>query len=231
MSEPTHPKTNLAPLPDFQRRLAQRLAAEVRPVRPSPSVLRQWLVWLAFAVAVVGITLSLIGPQFEIVEKLTDFSSGGFLLLAFGLSAFCAWRGIASSKPDDPFRPAPLVIAGLLILFLFSMPFLFFERDSLGQVWALNQADGWFCVRTVLLVALPSWLMLGWMASRNASFHPGWTGAWLGASAFLLGTGTIQLHCAHWETCHMLVDHLLPMMVLIFMPIWIGSYWFSRWRK
>jgi hypothetical protein len=29
----------------------------------------------------------------------------------------------------------------------------------------------------------------------------------------------------------MLVDHLLPMLVLIFLPIWIGGYWFARWRK
>jgi hypothetical protein len=118
-----------------------------------------------------------------------------------------------------------------LVLFLFSMPFLFFGEDSLSRVWVQNNEDGWFCFRTVVLVAIPSWILLGWMASRNASFHPGWTGAWLGASALLLGAGTIQLHCARWETCHMLVDHLLPLLVFIFIPIWIGSYWFSRWKK
>jgi hypothetical protein len=139
--------------------------------------------------------------------------------------------GIATSKPDYNPRPLPRLLAIGLILFLISMPILFFDRDSLSRVWSQNMADGWFCVRTVVLVALPSWIMLGWMASSNASFYPGWTGAWLGASAFLLGAGTIQLHCARWETCHMLVDHLLPMLVLIFIPIWVGSYWFSRWRK
>ncbi|HEY5038546.1 MAG TPA: NrsF family protein, partial [bacterium] len=184
-----------------------------------------------FSLLVVGVALSLIGPQFEIMEKLTDFSSGGFLLLAFALSAFTAWMGIASSKPDHWPSLAPRVFAATFILFLFSMPFLFFNKDNLLQVWTHNMADGWFCVRIVLLVAFPSWMMLGWMASRNASFHPGWTGAWLGVSVFLLGAGTIQLHCAHWETCHMLVDHLLPLLVLIFLPIWIGGYWFSRWKK
>jgi hypothetical protein len=231
MSKTVQPKLSLNNLPESHRRLVEKLASEATPLNPAPSVLQQWLVWLGFSLLVVGVSLSLIGPQFEIMEKLTDFSSGGFLLLAFALSAFCAWMGIASSKPDYQFHPAPRIVAGVLVLFLFSMPFLFFDRDSFSQVWALNMEDGWFCVRTVLLVAFPSWVMLGWMASRNASFHPGWTGAWLGASAFLLGTGTIQLHCAHWETCHMLVDHLLPLLVLIFLPIWIGSYWFSRWMK
>jgi hypothetical protein len=218
-------------LSESSRRLLEKLAADAKPLRPAPSVLRQWLVWLAFALVVAGVSLSLIGPQFEIWEKLTDPSSGGFLFLAFALSAFTAWMGIASSKPDYRSNQALRSLAGGLILFLFSMPFLFFDHDNLTQVWTLNTADGWFCVRTVVLVALPSWVMLGWMASRNASFHPGWTGAWLGASAFLLGTGTIQIHCAHWETCHMLVDHLLPMLVLIFIPIWVGSYWFARWKK
>ena len=231
MSDPirTGPTSNR--LPEYHRRLVEKLAAETRPVQPAPSVLRQWLVWLFFSLLVVGGSLSLIGPQFEIMERLTDFSSGGFLLLTFALSAFTAWMGIASSKPDYEPRPASRIIAAALLLFLFSMPFLFFEHDSLSRVWADNLADGWFCARTVVWVAFPSWVMMGWMASRNASFHPGWTGAWLGASAFLLGTGTIQLHCAHWETCHMLVDHLLPMVALIFIPIWIGSYWFSRWMK
>ncbi len=231
MNERIQPNPNLKGLPDFQRRLVERLASEAKPHKPIPSVFQQWLVWFGFALLVVGIALSLIGPQFEIVERLTDLSSGGFLLLAFALSAFMAWMGIASSMPDHRPRPAPRIFACVLVLFLFSMPFLFFEKDNLSQVWALNMTDGWFCVRTVLLVAFPSWVMLGWMASRNASFHPGWTGAWLGASAFLLGTGTIQLHCAHWETCHMLVDHLLPLVLLIFLPIWVGGYWFSRWMK
>jgi len=223
--------TNLQTMSETHRRLVEKLASEAKAVKPMPGVFQQWLVWLTFALLAAGVALSLIGPQFEWMEKLTDPSSAGFLFLAFALSAFTAWMGIASSMPDHQPRSGPRVFAGVLVLFLFSMPFLFFGRDTLSQVFALNAADGWFCARTVVLVALPSWVVLGWMASRNASFHPGWTGAWLGASAFLLGTGTIQLHCAHWETCHMLVDHLLPMLVLIFLPIWIGAYWFSRWSK
>jgi len=231
MSDPIKTKPMFDQLPEAHRRLVERLVAETRPVKPVPSVLNQWLVWMGFALLVVGGTLSVIGPQFEIMERLTDPSSGGFLLLAFSLSALTAWMGIASSMPDYSSRFAPRVFAAALLLFLFSMPFFFFSGDSLPQVWNHNMADGWFCARTVLLVAFPSWMMLGWMASRNASFHPGWTGAWLGASSFLLGAGTIQLHCANWQTCHMLVDHLMPLLALNFIPIWIGSFWFSRWKR
>jgi hypothetical protein len=218
-------------LPEAHRRLVQSLSKDNRAPKPGAGPLQQWLIWMGFALLAVVLTLSLIGPQFELAEKLADLASGGFLLLAFALSSLAAWMGIRSSLPDHQPQLWPRVLVGGLVLFLFSMPFLYFGKDSLAQVWALNAADGWFCARTVVLVAFPSWVVLGWMASRNASFRPGWTGAWLGVSAFLLGSGTIQLHCSHWETCHMLVDHLLPMLVLIFLPIWAGSYWFSRWNK
>lgn len=230
MTNPTHSKSAVNGMSEAHRRLVEKLVADSRPFKPVPTVLKQWLVWLGFSLLVVGIALSLIGPQFELMERLTDPLSGGFLLLAFILSAFTAWMGIAASKPDYTPRLVPGLLAAALLLTLFTLPF-FFGGESLLKVWVQNMADGWFCARTVVLVALPSWAMLGWMASRNASFYPGWTGAWLGASAFLLGAGTIQLHCARWDTCHILVDHLLPMVALIFVPIWIGGWWFSRWRK
>lgn len=231
MATSIHSKTTLTGLPQAHSRLVAKLVSEAKPLKHAPSRLAQWLIWLGFALVMVTVTLSLIGPQFEIAERLTDLSSGGFLALCFTLSAFCAWMGISSSKPDHTPRLVPRLLALGFVLFLLTMPFLFFERDSLSQLWLENMADGWFCAKTVVWVALPSWVMLGWIASRNASFYPGWTGAWLGLAAFLLGAGTIQLHCAHWETCHMLVDHLLPMLALIFLPIGVGSWWFSRWRK
>ncbi len=224
-------KTAKSALPEPRRRLVDQLVADNKPSKPAPSVLGQWLAWLGFSLVAVVFSLFLIGPQFEIMDRLTEPASGGFLLLTFILAAFSAWVGIASSMPQYRPRWAPRMVAGFLILFLFAMPFLFFDRESLAGVVTLDMADGWFCARTVVWIALPTWLMLGWMASRNASFYPRWTGAWLGISAFLLGAGTIQLHCARWETCHMLMDHLLPMLLFIFLPIWIGGYWFARWRK
>ncbi|HVZ81026.1 MAG TPA: NrsF family protein [bacterium] len=222
---------NQASLSQAQRLLVEKLVAGNRPRRPVPSLWVQWLVWLVFAAGVSAFVLSLIGPQFEIVDRLQEPASGGFLALAFLLSGVCAWMGIASSLPGREPGPIAKTVTLLLVLVLFALPFLFFGQDSLAEVWTTNWSDGWFCARTVVLVAIPSWVLLGFLASGNASFHPGWTGTWLGASSFLLGTGTIQMHCARWQTCHILVDHLLPMLALIFVPIWLGSYWFSRWRK
>lgn len=222
----------LKKLPGFQRKAAEKLLAQARPFKPVWPVYLQWLVWLALSVLVVAISLSFIGMRFELVEHLMDEPwAAVFLGLVFLGSALAAWGGIASSMPGEEPGRGQQIFTAFLLLFLFGMPFLFFGRNDLGQVLHQDMTEGWFCFRTVGLVAVPSWSFLGWMVSRNASFRPGWTGAWLGVSAFLLGTGTIQMHCARWESCHMFVDHMLPMVFFIALPIWIGSFWFSRWKK
>lgn len=231
MSQTHTAQDYLKKLPDFQKKAVEKLLDQNKPFKPTPSVLKQWLVWLGFSVIVVALAMTLIGPQMDLWDRVMDPASGSFLFLAFLGSALAAWGGIASSMPgSEPGSRQKILIAAIL-LFLFAMPFFFFEKDDWSSMWSHNVSSDWFCFKTVLVIALPSWILLGWMVSRNASFHPGWTGTWLGISAFLLGTGTIQTHCAHWERCHMLVDHLMPMAIFIFLPIWIGSFWFSRWKK
>jgi hypothetical protein len=231
MKKKTSTKDYLNKLPDIQRRTAEKLLAESKPFKPVPSVLKQWLIWLGLAVLVAGLSLCIIKPQNDILEKLLQLPSGSFMLLLFIGSALAAWNGIASSMPGEEPGPASKGwMVGILIA-LIAIPLFFFTSDNLAGVLEHNAESGWFCFRTVVLVAIPSWVMLAWMVSRNASFHPGWTGAWLGISAFLLGTGTIQTHCTHWETTHILVNHLLPMALFIVIPIGIGAYWLARWKK
>jgi len=221
----------LKKLPGNQRRAVEDLLAQNKPFNPAPSVRKQWLVWMLLAALNVGTTLFLIGFQNGLASRLADPASALFLTLTFLASALAAWGGISASMPGDEPGRGQKILTAVLLIALFSMPFFFFAKDNMAVVWSHNMESGWFCFRTVLLVALPSWVLLGWLVSRNASFHPAWVGAWLGLSSFLLGTGTIQLHCSHWERCHMLVNHLLPLALFIFIPIWAGSFWFSRWQK
>ena len=231
MSEKIQTDRYLKKLDPIQRRTAEKLLLDTKPYQPVPSVLFQWLAWMALALVIVVLTILIIKPQQDFLEKLRLLPNAVFMLLVFVGSALAAWGGISSSMPGrEPGSVEKSLLIGI-VLSLFVIPFLFFTPDTMAEVWSHSMASGWFCFRTVFLVALPSWILLGWMVSRNASFAPAWTGAWLGVSAFLLGTGTIQIHCEHWESYHMVVDHLLPLILLIFLPIWIGSFWFSRWKK
>jgi hypothetical protein len=231
MNKKTTTKDYLKKLPDIQKRAAEKLLSDASPFKPVPPVLIQWLIWLGLAVLVAGLSLWIIKPQDGIFEKLLQLPSGSFMILLFTGSALAAWNGIASSMPGEEPGPAAKGWMIAILAALIAIPILFFTPDNLTDVLEHNEASGWFCFRTVILVAIPSWVMLAWMVSRNASFHPGWTGAWLGISAFLLGTGTIQTHCTHWECTHILINHLLPMALFIVVPIWISTYWLSRWKR
>jgi hypothetical protein len=222
---------HLQKLPELQRRAAEKLLAQDKPFQRVPSVLKQWLLWLALAALVSGISISILKPQDGLWDRLLQLPSGAFLLLLFIGSALAAWNGIVSSMPGEGPGPVSKTWMAVILGALVAIPLLFFTPDHLKDVLDHDTATGWFCFRTVVLVAIPSWVMLAWMVSRNASLHPAWTGAWLGVSAFLLGTGTIQTHCTHWDRTHILVNHLFPMVLLIALPIWIGSYWLSRWKK
>lgn len=221
----------LKKLPDVQRQAVARVLATTRPVKPVPSVLRQWLIWLALSIVAGGIVLAGLGPQSGLLERMSHVSSAGFMVLVLFGSAVTAWNGIASSMPGDEPRLVQKTLGATILFLVLAVPFLFFAGDSWHAVWAHGMESGWACSRTVLIISVPAWCFLGWMVSRNASFQPAWTAAWLSMSASLLGTGITQAHCAHWEVCHVLVMHVLPMGVAIFVPVYAGSFWFSRWRR
>lgn len=221
----------LKKLPEAQRHAVAQVLAASRPLKPVPSVLNQWLLWMAVSIVAGLVAIAGLGPQPGLMHRLLQWSSGGFMLAVFLGSAVTAWNGIASSMPGNEPRPAHKALSGAIVLLVFALPVLLFTNDSLGAVWTHSMESGWFCFRTVLLVAIPAWCFLGWMVSRNAPFHPVWTAAWLSVSASLLGTGIVQTHCTHWEFFHVLVDHLLPMVVFLFLPMYAGSLWFSRWKS
>jgi hypothetical protein len=225
------PEKIIHPAPARRSEIMDFLLKAMGPRRRSPSVPRQWLIWLILALAMATGVTGLIHPQADLIQRLKDPAASFFLLLAFSGSALAAWIGIASSMPGAEASPRLKFLMGGILLVLFAMPFLFFSRDTLQAVMDHGRESHWFCVKSMVGTAFWPWIAVGWMVSRNASFHPGWTGAWLGLSAFLLGTGTVQLHCSHWECCHMLLNHLLPMVVFLFIPIWAGTYWFSRWAR
>jgi len=231
MRKETTPKDTLQKMPDLQRRMAERLLAETKPFRPVPSVFKQWLLWLVLAALGSGLAVAILKPQEGLWEHMLVLPSGSFLILLFIGSALAAWNGIATSMPgEEPGLAAVTWMIGILAA-LVAIPILFFAPDHLKAVLEHDTSTGFFCFRTVVLVAIPSWVMLAWMVSRNAAMKPGLTGLWLGISAFLLGTGAIQTHCTHWETTHVLVNHLLPLALFIALPIWIGSHWLSWWER
>lgn len=211
--------------------LVDRIVSDAPPVRPVSPVINQWLLWFALSLGVMGFFLMNFHLQDNAGKVFSQMPPLAFVLTAFIGAALAAWEAIASSVPGRQTGKAYRILAFLVLAVLVAFPFVFFYPA--GEKFDLVEAfmNGGECAQRVSLVGILPWALLGWMLSRNASFHAGWTGAWSGASAFLLGTVTVQLHCPSWDARHILAAHLLPVALITFLTTFVGSFWFSRWRK
>jgi hypothetical protein len=222
---------NMKKLSQKHQRLVDQLSSDTKRVKPVPTALTQWLLWLAVSSAIMGVFIWTYHLQAGAGEVFSRMPPVLFILTALTGSALAAWEAIASSVPGSQTARGYRVTALLVLLVLISLPFLFFY--PWGQTFDLFGAfmNGMECVQQVSLVGLLPWVLLAGLISRNASFHPAWTGAWSGASAFLLGTVTVQLHCPNWDARHILAAHLLPVVLLTFLATFVGAFLYSRWEK
>jgi hypothetical protein len=218
-------------LSQVHRTLVEGLLADARPVSPIHSAGSQWGLWLTASLLIMGLALALVQVQPGLSSTMSQMPSLTFVLLAFAGAALAAWEAIASSVPGRQTGRGYRVFSILVLLALFAMPVLFFTPNDHGFNPMETLREGWGCFTLVSLVGLPPWILLAWLVSRNAAFKPAWTGAWTGASAFLLGTTTVQLHCPenHWG--HILMVHLMPVALFTLLASWAGLYLFSRWKR
>ncbi len=205
----------------------------VADTRASELILRpwtQWFLWLGISLAVMGVFWMKMGIQTNAAQVLQQMPPIVFILTAFAGAALAAWEAIASTVPGRQTGSSYRVLSVLVLIALFSLPFIFFAQSGPVDL-AQSFKDGSSCAEGVSLSGLIPWIFLGWMLSRNAAFHPAWTGAWSGVSSFLMGTITLQIHCPSWQLGHMLAAHLLPAAFGSFLTTFAGAFWFSRWKK
>ncbi len=214
----------------FHDGLVGKILAESKAAPAVTPAFIQWLAWLGTALVLSLVALWIMGrdPSGTLLSRPGGIFYALVLFLGAGLSA---WEAIASSLPGREKGPARKAISVLILVLIYALPFfLLNDGASHFDPWK-ELLEGWACFRAVSLIGLLPWVLLGWKLSKNAAFHPLWTGAWSGASAFLMGSLTIQMHCPNMEAGHVWMAHLLPVALFTFLAGWIGAYWFSRWRK
>src|SRR5580693_8055021 len=134
MKKHTTYQDHLKKMPDLQRRMAEKLLAETQPLRPVPSVLKQWLFWLVLAGLGSGLAVSIIKPQDGLWEHLMVLPNGSFLILLFIGSALAAWNGIASSMPGEGPGKAAVAWMTAILAALVAIPAFFFTPDHFKAV-------------------------------------------------------------------------------------------------
>jgi hypothetical protein len=214
----------------LHRNIVDRVVADAKPARLLIRPGAQWVLWLLSSGAMMAFFWMKMGVQNNLGQTLQAMPPLLFILTAFAGASLAAWEAIASSVPGRQTSSMYQTLAILVIVALFSIPFLFFTHPAQWDLFK-SFADGHGCAEGVAFSGLIPWVFIGWMLSRNASFRPVWTGLWSGVSAFLMGTITIQIHCPSWDMDHVLMTHLLPTAAGTLLAALLGSFWFSSWKK
>lgn len=215
----------------IHRNVVDEILSQHKPDNHIDSAWVQWFIWLAVSLMMIVGVVMMMGMQANAGQIFGRPSALGFMVIALVGAGLAAWEAIGSSIPSRTTSRTYKVCSGVCLGLLILMPFLFFYPWGESFDFIGSFKGGIDCVLHVSMLGVVPWMVLGWMLSRNASFHPGWTGAWSGTSSFLIGTLAVQLHCPIWDARHIFVAHLLPVALCVFITTFAGAYWFSRWAK
>lgn len=210
--------------------LVGKILSDAKPAPPVTPALAQWVLWFGAALVISALALGMMGM--DSTQSLLGRPLGFlYVFTLFAGAGLAAWEAITSSIPGRDKGFLRKTLSFLLLLLVYALPFFLLGGEGHAFDPWKELVDGWACFRAISLVGLVPWIFLGWRLSKNAAFHPLWTGAWSGASAFLLGSLTVQMHCPNLEAGHVWMAHLLPVALFTLVAGWIGAFWFSRWRK
>ncbi len=190
---------NLLPLPNAKVEAAIR--ASLIPVSPLPSIYVRSGLFLTIFVLVGVIKIALLRPA-GFQQMSARQLVGNLLVLLIGgslLSISLAAQMIPGNlRPYSSDRMATLLAIG------------FFVGAALLTPWNASDiflAEGWPCIRTGALMALPVGFVYWLLVRRGAPLSPVTLGGTLGAIAGLLGATVLQFTCSRQEVSHILVWH------------------------
>jgi hypothetical protein len=194
--------------------LIQELSRESTPFSPADGDSAYLLKWTAAAAGAMAVWFIILPTRQDLIEQL---SSPRFLIesatwLAFSVSTgFVAARSRLPGARTQTLEKISLAIGALLIL----------EMVTRSSGLTLHQEfDGemsWWrgrCGPLIIAMAM-SWSggLFYWMR-KGAVLNPAKSGTWAAISAGSLSAFAMQLICAHENTVHLLIWHVLPTALL-----------------
>jgi len=187
--------------PALLKRIAESLNSSLRPVRPLPPtwVLSAGLALICATVAVMAAARAgFYGiEKLSLWERLAILSTLGILVWVAG-TQFVGQLIPASHQRLTP--GAFLTIASAALLGVFALVF----RDCRTDHFV---AAGVACLLTGLLIAIPAALLSWAFLRRGFALNPVAAGVVGGTLAGLSGVTMLELHCANFQTLHVLVWH------------------------
>ena len=190
------------PSPGTMRHIADRIATDLRPVRPMAPTGYFFGGFVGIFVALVAFFVYRMGPL--AIAVMTPLQTTAILTALAASTGLMAYSLTHQMVPGSRHRIPPRLLLIAITITLTIAIILLFQFQHERNFWG----SGWACVRAGLpigvLAAVPFWLVL----RRGAVLSPSMTGAATGLLAGLVGTSVLEIHCPNLDAWHILVSHL-----------------------
>lgn len=185
---------------EFAPKMAGTLRSDLHRVKPLSSVAASAAGIAAAFLALAAILITVLRPM--------AFGAGVFQVTVVGLD-LAAGMGALSIMLARELRPgSPRPFSGLTFSAVFAAGF--FAAVGILFPWRGAESfvrDGFPCLRSGMLMAIPAALLFGILAKSGIVLAPRTFGAILGALAGLFGATVLEFHCPYQNAAHLLVWH------------------------
>jgi hypothetical protein len=189
--------------PELVNRISRSIASDMNAIRPmaSPMLLLSALVVVCGLVAITG--ASVLGPYG--LHKMSAIQASIILSVLASTIVLAAYVSLAESIPGSRRILSPAMLVTVCSAALIAVFVLLF-RDYTVERFV---AQGIPCLRAGLLNAIPAALGVWWILRRGFRVNPMASAFARGALAGLAGMLMLEIHCANFETLHVIVWHTL----------------------
>jgi hypothetical protein len=216
----------LPPLPaDRLKQIEAAVIADLNPVRPlaSDGVYLAAFAGIFIAVCIVGCYI--VGQYGW--HALSDLQRIAVFVPLGVVTALLAFSVVRQMRPAAKYaRSSALVSAGIFILLLLIMTFLFQRAHESAFV-----RHGLGCFRTGMTFAIPAAFLFALLLLRGAALSPALTGATAGGLAGLVGLAVLEIHCPNLNVYHIVVWHVSVTLVCVVAGLSFSSVTFRRWTS
>jgi hypothetical protein len=206
---------------EHHRAIADRIVADLRPVRPRWPVGARLGAWLLLDLVVAAWVVT--HTRVAFAAKLR-WPSYALELAIFGGAAMLA--AILALRSAVPGRDPRRIEVGLLVILAVGGSLLLASTPVRSDYLLSNFVrTGLPCAYMTCLLAAGPWLGLAWAVRRAAPMHGAISGALVGAGALLFSFALMRIHCPVDEPLHLIAWHLMPVLIVIAASAFFGGRW------
>jgi hypothetical protein len=203
------------------RDLVERLATELKPVRPLWSVRARLGLWLLLEALVFAWVLTHTSNHFW--RKLHAPAYSLEVVLFAAAAIFSARLALRAAIPGRRLRQGEIALSAGLMLAGTAL----LMGQPMRTVYPLSQfiQVGTRCADHTFMFGVPPGVALWWAVRRGAPMRGSLTGLLIGGAAMLSSFAVMRLGCPIDERLHLITWHLMPVLAVAALSALAGTAW------